>query len=188
MTQGHREEPSPLAVRHAADYDSAGLISLIGGCFAEYPGCVLDLPGIDAWMLAPASAYNAGGRLWVVELDRDIVARDGDIVARDGDTVARDGELVACVGYKRSGRGRAELKSLYVAAAARRSGLGARLVGVVEDAARSAGAGVVELWSDTRFVDAHRLYERLGYRRGTHTRHLHDPSDSTEFFFDKPLA
>lgn len=169
MTQGDREEPSPLAVRHAADYDSAGLISLIGGCFAEYPGCVLDLPGIDAWMLAPASAYNAGGRLWVVELDRD-------------------GELVACVGYKRSGRGRAELKSLYVAAAARRSGLGARLVGVVEDAARSAGAGVVELWSDTRFVDAHRLYERLGYRRGTHTRHLHDPSDSTEFFFDKPLA
>ena len=67
MTQGDREEPSPLAVRHAADYDSAGLISLIGGCFAEYPGCVLDLPGIDAWMLAPASAYNAGGRLWVVE-------------------------------------------------------------------------------------------------------------------------
>jgi putative acetyltransferase len=58
----------------------------------------------------------------------------------------------------------------------------------VEEAARAAGASVVELWSDTRFADAHRLYERLGYRRGKHTRQLHDPSDTTEYFYDRRLA
>nr|MBA3524637.1 GNAT family N-acetyltransferase [Geodermatophilaceae bacterium] len=46
-----------LVRRDATDADSAAVITLIGGCFAEYPGCVLDLPGIDAWMQAPASAY-----------------------------------------------------------------------------------------------------------------------------------
>lgn len=153
--------------RPATDADSTALVALIGGCYAEYPGCVLDLPGIDGWLLAPASAYAGAGRLWVVELD---------------------GVVVACVGHKPTKPGRVELKSLYVAATARHCGLGAGLVSVVEEAARAAGASVVELWSDTRFADAHRLYERLGYRRGKRTRQLHDPSDTTEYFYDRRLA
>lgn len=157
-----------LPLRPANDEDSAALIALIVGCFAEYPGCVLDLPGIDAWMRAPAAAYaGTGGQLWVVEAE---------------------GALVACVGFKPSLPGRVELKSLYVGAAARRRGLGARLVAIVEDAARSGGATAVELWTDSRFADAHRLYERLGYRRGPQTRQLHDPSDTTEYFFDRPVT
>ncbi|MBA2389981.1 MAG: GNAT family N-acetyltransferase [Geodermatophilaceae bacterium] len=155
-------------LREAVDRDSGAIVALIGGCFAEYPGCVLDLPGIDAWMLTPATAFATGaGRLWVVE---------------------RDGAVVACVGLKPAGPGRAELKSLYVAAAARGQGLGADLVQLAEDAARGAGAAVVELWSDSRFADAHRLYERLGYTRGPQLRALHDPSDTTEYFFDKALS
>ncbi len=157
-----------LPLRAATDDDSAAIVALIGSCFDEYPGCVLDLPGVDAWMRAPASAYDgSGGQLWLVELD---------------------GMVVACVGYKPTGPGRVELKSLYVAAAARRRGLGARLVGAVEQAARASGASVVELWSDSRFTDAHRLYERLGYRRGAQTRRLHDPSDTTEYFFVRSLV
>lgn len=168
MTRGDHGDVARLARRPATDEDSEALIALVGDCFAEYPGCVLDLPGLDAWMLAPASAYaGTGGELWVLELHA---------------------QVVACVGYKPTGPGRVELKSLYVAATARRAGLGARLVGVVEEAARDAGAHAVQLWSDSRFTDAHRLYERLGYRRGAQTRSLHDPSDTTEFFFDRPLA
>lgn len=156
-----------MICRTVTDGDSPSLIALIGGCFAEYPGCVLDLAGIDAWMLAPAAAYaGSGGQLWVLP---------------------RDGALVACVGYKPTGSGGVELKTLYVAAAARRGGLGARLVGMVEDAARADGVRAVELWTDSRFADAHRLYERLGYRRGRQTRQLHDPSDTTEFCYAKDL-
>ncbi len=153
--------------RPVTDADSADLIALIGGCFGEYPGCVLDLPGLDAWLLAPASAYaGSGGGMWVLDLD---------------------GRVAACVGYKPTAPERVEVKSLYVDAGARRSGLGARLVDLVEDAAVTRDATVVELWTDSRFTDAHRLYERLGYVRGSQTRQLHDPSDTTEFFYAKVL-
>jgi GNAT superfamily N-acetyltransferase len=154
-------------LRLVRDDDSAALIELIGSCWAEYPGCVLDVDGEEPWLRAPAAAYAAGGRCWVVE--------EGD-------------EILACVGVKPRADGVAELKSLYVAARARRRGLGARLTGLVEAEAARLGAGRVVLWSDTRFGDAHRLYERLGYARTGRTRELHDLSGTTEFEFVKPLA
>lgn len=83
--------------------------------------------------------------------------------------------------------GAVELTTLYVAAAARRQGWGARLVWWVERAARERGAGRVELWSDRRFADAHRLYERLGYRATGGTRELHDLSATVERAFAKDL-
>ena len=54
--------------------------------------------------------------------------------------------------------------------------------------AESRGARFVELWSDTRFADAHRLYERLGYRKSGVTRELHDMSGSVEYHFRKELG
>jgi predicted GNAT family N-acyltransferase/RimJ/RimL family protein N-acetyltransferase len=164
--------PLPV-VRDLRESDSPAIVRLIGGCFAEYPGCVLDLDDLDRWMLAPRSSYDAWrGRMWVVELD---------------------GEVVACCGGKPLGGGpgqadTVELKSLYVDAAARRRGIASELVGLVEAQAREWGARRVELWSDTRFLDAHRLYEGLGYRRLPETRELHDPSNTTEYAFEKDLA
>lgn len=118
-------------------------------------------------MLAPATSYDVpGAQLWVGTVDDD---------------------MAACVGIKPSSRRVVELKCLYVGAPARRRGLGARLVGLVESAAAGLGAGTVELWTDTRFGDAHRLYERLGYRRGALTRDLHDPSGTTEYHYTKQL-
>jgi predicted GNAT family N-acyltransferase len=53
--------------REVRDDDAAGLQDLVGGCFAEYPGCVLDLDGLDDWMRAPASTRAGQGALqWVV--------------------------------------------------------------------------------------------------------------------------
>jgi ribosomal protein S18 acetylase RimI-like enzyme len=154
-------------VRLVRDDDSTGLIELIGGCWAEYPGCVLDVDGEEPWLRAPATAYAAfGGTCWVVE---------------DG------GEIVACVGIKERAGGEAELKSLYVAARARRRGLGERLTGLVEAEAARLGARRIVLWSDTRFAAAHRLYERLGYRRTGRTRELHDLSQTVEYEFVKTL-
>ncbi len=158
----------PDGLRAGTDSDSADVIALIGAAFAEYPGCVLDLPGIDAWMRAPGAAYEGtGGQFWVLP---------------------GAAGLRACVGYRPVAPDRVELKSLYVAVSARRQGLGRRLVALVESAARDLGATTVQLWSDSRFLDAHRLYESLGYRRGTRTRRLHDPSDTTEYFFDRDLS
>jgi GNAT superfamily N-acetyltransferase len=159
-------KPLPV-LRPAIDADSAALIDLIGGCFAEYPGCVLAVDAEEPWLRRPASAYaEAGGRLWAAELG---------------------GRVVACVGHKPHAGSASELKNLYVAAAARRGGLGGWLVGVVEAAARSAEATGIVLWSDTRFRDAHRLYTRLGYANTGRTRELHDLSVTVEYEFARDL-
>ena len=58
----------------------------------------------------------------------------------------------------------------------------------VEERARALGRTRVELWTDTRFIDAHRLYERLCYERGPETRALHDLSRTIEYFYRKLLT
>lgn len=157
------------AVRAARDDDADGLVALVGGVFAEYPGCVLDPDGLDADLFAWATHLaGSGGTGWVV--------------------TAPDGEVVACAGVVPLDGGTVELKRLYVAATARRRGLGAALVALVEAWARDHGRDRVVLWSDTRFDDAHRLYERLGYDRAAETRALHDPSDTVEAHFTRTLA
>jgi predicted GNAT family N-acyltransferase/RimJ/RimL family protein N-acetyltransferase len=159
-------KPLPV-VRGVRDADSAALIALIDACFAEYPGCVLEVDAEEPWLRAPATAYAAAdGRMWVVELD---------------------GAVVACVGVKYLGKPTVELKNLYVSAAARRRGLGERLTRLVEAEARRYGADRVDLWSDSRFADAHRLYLRLGYAQLPETRDLYDLSNTTEYSFTKVL-
>jgi putative acetyltransferase len=159
---------SSFRVRDARDDDDWDLIGLIAACWAEYPGCILDVHGEEPWLRAPASSYAAkGGRLWVAEDSGRVV---GSVALAPA---AQDGGVA--------------LKSLYVARSARRNGLGGRLVELVEAEARARGAGFVELWTDTRFLDAHRLYERRGYRRGPATRELHDLSNSIEYYYRKGL-
>lgn len=165
-----RAAAAGFSVRPAVDADADALRELIGGVFAEYPGCVLDPDGLDADLAAWASHLgDRGGCGWVV-------VGDGDhVVACIGVTPTT--AEVAGVG---ADTGTVELKRLYVAASTRRRGLGRALVARVEQWGRDHGAGAVVLWSDTRFTDAHRLYERCGYRRTGRARQLHDPSDTTE--------
>lgn len=158
-------------LRPVTDADASGLVELIGAAYAEHPGCVLDLPGVDDDLVAPATtAVERGGVWWVLDASTDV-----------------DRRLDATVGCGPVRAGTAELKRLYVAAAARGRGLGAALVRAVEQHARQHGAHTVELWSDTRFARAHRLYGRLGYAATGRTRQLHDPSDTTELEFLRTL-
>ncbi len=155
------------SIRDARDSDSAALIELITAVFAEYPGCVMDVDGEMPHLRRPASAFRDWeGRLWVAEEDRAVVA---------------------CCGFADAPPA-VELKNLYVGASARRQGLGARFCELVEAEARRLGRVRVSLWSDTRFTDAHRLYERLGYERGPETRVLHDLSHSVEYFYSRPIS
>jgi putative acetyltransferase len=155
-------------LREAVDSDSWALMALIGACWAEYPGCIVDFAGEYPEVLAPASHYRAaGGALWVLPEGEWIAASIGLAAGHDQPV---------------------ELVKLYVAKHRRGRGLGQALVGYVEGQARERGASGIELWSDTRFHDAHRLYERLGYRPTGATRELHDLSETTEYAFHKSLA
>jgi putative acetyltransferase len=157
-----------IQVRDARDDDAEGLIALIGGCFAEYPGCLLDVDGELPELRAIAAAFRGwGGRFWVAE-------RGGRVVGSAGFTPGKK------PGY-------AELKKLYVERSAREAGLGGALCQLVEDEARKAGHARIDLWSDTRFTTAHRFYERRGYARGPTTRELFDSSNTVEYHFEKAL-
>lgn len=155
------------ALRLAEDRDGPPLISLIGSCWSAYPNCVLDVDAEEPWLRAPRSAYDRfGGVLWVAD---------------------QGGTVVACCGVKPAGDGAVELKSMYVAASARRMGLAAALEARVVREARVLGATRVELWSDSRFVEAHATYAALGYARLPGSRDLHDLSATTEYPFAKRL-
>lgn len=156
-----------VSLRRMVDRDADDIIALIDATYAEYPGCVLDLPGVDSDLpVLAAHLEKAGGTGWVVT---------------DADRV------VACVGVTPrvvDARPGAHLHRLYVASSHRRRGLGRLLVEQVEHHATAVlGAEVVDLWSDSRFRDAHRLYQRCGYVATGETRRLHDPSDTTEYRF-----
>lgn len=154
-----------VEIRDARDDDSLDLIALVARCWAQYPGCVLDVHGEEPELLAPG-AVNPDGRWWVAEVD---------------------GRVVGSVALGHAEHGVVLLRKLYVDPTWRRRGLGTQLVELVEAEAASRGAERVELWSDTRFEDAHRLYERLGFARQTDTRELHDLSHTVEYRFAKPL-
>ncbi|MGE0478967.1 MAG: GNAT family N-acetyltransferase [Phycisphaerae bacterium] len=131
-------------LRPALPRDTPAVQRLIATIFADYD-YVLDVEREDPHLRDPGGYFRAtGGEFWVVE--------------------NAAGEIVATVAvYLHTDA--AELKSLYVAAPVRRAGLGRRLTELVLGYARQCGRRTLFLWSDTRFSDAHRLYEKLGFVR-----------------------
>ncbi len=154
-------------IRPVRDSDADGLIRLIDVCWSAYEGCILDVDAEEPQLRAMRSHFDAlGGEYWVAE------GADGLVAAGGGWAPAAD-------------PAGAELHKLYVLAELRRQGIARRLVAMAEAAARSRGSRFMELWSDTRFLEAHAFYEALGYRRTGRTRELNDLSDTTEFHFVK---
>lgn len=157
------------AIRPGRDADAAGFIRLIGDAWAEYPNCVLDVDGEVPELRALASHFaRLGGVLWAAEAD---------------------GELVGMVATRPLNDDRAwEIGRMYVARAARGTGLAQALLDVAEAHAVAGGAARMVLWTDTRFEAAHRFYEGRGYVRSGSIRILDDVSKSLEFRYAKPAV
>ena len=154
-------------IRPVRDSDADGLIRLIDVCWSAYEGCILDVDAEEPQLRAMRSHFDAlGGEYWIAEGAGGLVAAGG------GWAPAAD-------------PAGAELHKLYVLAELRRQGIARRLVAMAEAAARSRGSRFMELWSDTRFLEAHAFYEALGYRRTGRTRDLNDLSNTVEFHFVK---
>ena len=152
-----------VLIRPALDADSPDVIRLIGDCYAEYPGCVLDVEEEERQLHSVASHFAEGdGGFWVAE--------------------DNGAGIVGSVGYLPFGEG-LKLHHLYVAATHRGDGLAGRLFELVREAAMKSSASEIVCWSDTRFTRAHGFYDKLGFHRGPMLRHLGDRSLSVEFFF-----
>ena len=157
-----------LTLRYASDSDADAIVNLVSLVWSEYPGKTLVAANDMPELLAPASAYaRCGGVFWVVEAHGEIIG-----------TVALAPSAEAGV---------AELQKLYVAHDMRKNGLGTFLCHLVEREARERGAHAVELWSDVKLLDAHRRYERLGYRRGDMLKTYNDTSSTVRFYYRKEL-
>jgi GNAT superfamily N-acetyltransferase len=155
-------------LRPANDDDGWEVIALIGACWSEYPGCVMDVHGECPDLLRPASAYQRqGGAFWVV--------------------TDPCGTVVATVGWRPLDAGIIELERLYVHRRWRRRGLAAMLADLVERTAFERDASRIELWTDTRFTDAHHFYERRGYVRHGPDRELGYLSRTREHHYAKAV-
>ncbi|WP_420968951.1 GNAT family N-acetyltransferase [Bradyrhizobium sp. B120] len=86
----------------------------------------------------------------------------------DADTVflvaRRDGEVLGSIAFRLIAPGHAEMKRMFVRADARGHGLGRRLLGVLEDAARSREITRISLETGIRQPEAVGLYRAAGYR------------------------
>jgi len=155
-----------LILRPGRDSDADGLIALIGRCWADYPGCILDIDHEEQELLALASYCEArGGAFWAAD--------DGGAVVGMAAVIPADGAW--------------ELKKLYVHPDRHGSGLGHQLLDTAEAYAKAAGAERLVLWSDTRFVRAHRFYEKRSWVREGPIRALDDLSKTLEYGYSKPL-
>lgn len=158
-----------LVLRLGRDADAEGCIRLIGDCWSEYPGCILDVDGELPELRELATHFAmAGGALWVADRQGCVI---GMAAVRP---IHQDATWEIC--------------KVYVTRTARGTGLAHRLLDMAEAHARAQAAQRLVLWTDTRFETAHRFYEKRGFVRQGPIRILDDISKSLEFRYTRPLA
>ncbi len=80
------------------------------------------------------------------------------------------------------------LSRIYVHTGFRKRGIGTGIMQRLTEIALESGTETIELWSDTRFTDAHRLYRRFGFTQSGRERILQDdPNDTVEYHFFRNL-
>ncbi|WP_240782701.1 GNAT family N-acetyltransferase [Roseococcus sp. SYP-B2431] len=154
-------------LRVGTDADSDAYIRLIGDAWSEFPGVVFDVDAELPELRALATHFaEKGGALWLAE------GAEGPLGMVATRPMREDGAW--------------EIGRMYVAKAARGTGLAHRLLDTAEAHARGHGAERMVLWTDTRFNAAHAFYEKRGYVRQGAIRILDDLSKSLEFRYAKP--
>jgi GNAT superfamily N-acetyltransferase len=130
-----------MVVRPIAGADIPGATVLLGQLGYEMPQ--------DEMARRLSVVLNDGGhRVWVCESDGRVV---GILHAFFRPALDKVPEVM--------------VQALVVEAAKRSKGIGERLMAEAEAFARSFPSASVSLYSGAQRVDAHRFYERLGYRR-----------------------
>ncbi len=152
-------------VRAARSADSVEASAVVEAVYAEF-GFTWEPDGYHG-DLADVERGFAG--FWVAELAGRMVGTAG-----------------LAVSSQRLGGCDCSLERLYVLREARGTGAGSSLLRAVLEAARSRGLRRMEIWSDKRFVDAHRLYERFG-AEVVEERVGDDPDASAEWGLVLPL-
>jgi GNAT superfamily N-acetyltransferase len=141
--------------------DSGAIIGVIKAVYDEY-GFTWDPETYHADLYDLDGHYfSLGDLFWVAEVDGEVVGTVAleffdPIPGEVGSLHYPEGKLPRVAGSDCS------LERLYVHPNGRRRGVGSALNQKAIETARERGRTVMELWSDKRFGDAHRLYGRYG--------------------------
>ncbi|MEV4318384.1 GNAT family N-acetyltransferase [Actinocrispum sp. NPDC049592] len=136
-----------VEIRKARAEDVPSIVSLIAN---DQLGAKREHPGDPRYLTA------------FEEIDRD--PNQFLAVLDLGGEVVGTLQLTFTPGLSRVGMTRATIEAVRVRADQRGSGLGQRFIEWAVDMARERGCGLVQLTTDATREDAHRFYERLGFK------------------------
>jgi len=166
-------------VRVATGNDSASVVEVVRAVYDEF-GFTWEAEGYHADLYDLETHYlRAGHAFFVSESEEGKIVGSAALKVFDP-IVGPFGEASNLNGKRRIGGTDCSLDRLYVLPSMRRSGIGTALFQAVLDEARARERKAMEIWSDKRFVDAHRLYGRFGAKTIT-DRILDDPDQSPEW-------
>lgn len=117
-----------------------------------------DVLGQEREVAAPESYRSAFAR---------IDADDGQLllaVRDEGSRLVATMQLMLLTSLSRAGATRLQIEAVRVAASLRGAGLGTALFAWAHDWGRERGATLAQLTTDASRYEAHRFYDRLGYR------------------------
>ena len=138
---------SPVTIRRARRDDVGAIVAML----ADDPlGAQREEPGDPAYL----AAFD------LLDADPNQLLVVAELAGEPVGTL----QLTFIAGLSRRGATRAQIEAVRVRADQRGSGLGGTLVRWAVDTARDRGCALVQLTTDASRVDAHRFYERLGFR------------------------
>jgi GNAT superfamily N-acetyltransferase len=145
-----RDRPSPPSIRRATAADLPAIIAML----ADDPlGATREdarLP-LDPAYLAAFAAIEADPNQFLA-----LAETDGDVIG----TL----QLTMLPGLARKGAWRAQIEAVRVRGDHRAAGIGQMMFAWAIQEARARGCHLVQLTTDKSRPDAHRFYERLGFR------------------------
>ena len=168
-----------VSIRLATAADVAGVIRVIRAVYDEY-GFTWDPTGYHADLYDLQAYYlDRGHAFWIAQQEERAIV--GTVALECFDPLPGAPGTSRVIGNTvRLGGCDGALERLYVDPVARRQGIGSLLVGTVLEEARRRGRRRLEIWSDKRFLDAHRLYGKFG-AVPVAERICHDPDKSPEW-------
>jgi ribosomal protein S18 acetylase RimI-like enzyme len=139
-----------IVFRTALLVDVPAIVALLAddelGSQRELTGTPLDQRYVDAFKAIEADANQ---RL---------------VVVADGDEIIGTLQLSFIPGIARMGSWRGQIEAVRIAAHRRDSGLGQKMFEWAISECRSRGCSLVQLTTDKSRTDAHRFYEKLGFK------------------------
>lgn len=169
-------------MRNASNRDTESIVSIIRAVFDEY-GFTWDEAGYNADLYdVEAQYWRTGGAFWVAES-----IEGGEIFGTCGlhcfDRIRPAEEpLIQVADLLRIPGADCSLERLYVNPERRRIGVGTTLFEHAIACAQDRGKRRMEIWSDKKLEDAHRMYQRFGASM-VGERTCNDPDSSQEFGF-----